>query len=172
LPLQQSRLKPQARNPQPRNPPAIPSDPIQRAWIALGRVSQAVQCQVEGDLKKAGFPELSWYTVLWELERAGKPTRPKDLAIPLFILPYQLSRLVDRMETDGLVKRILCKEDKRGHLLEPTPKGYALRKAMWAVYAPAMDEAMARIDDKEALKLSELLNKLGGIEHEDCADKG
>ena len=47
-------------------------------------------------LKKADFPELSWYTVLWELERAGKPTRPKDLAIPLFILPYQLSRLVDR----------------------------------------------------------------------------
>jgi DNA-binding MarR family transcriptional regulator len=133
---------------------------MQQAWIALGRVSQAVQCQVEGDLKKAGFPELGWYTVLWELERAGKPTRPKDLAIPLFILPYQLSRLVDRMEGEGLVKRILCKEDKRGHLLEPTPKGQALRKAMWAVYAPAMDEAMAKIDDREALKLAELLNKL------------
>ena len=79
---------------------------------------------METKLKKAGFPELSWYTVLWELERAGKPTRPKDLAIPLFILPYQLSRLVDRMEAEGLVKRILCKEDKRGHLLEPTAKGY------------------------------------------------
>ena len=148
---QQSQLKTPARN---------PSDPVQRAWIALGRVSQSVQCQVEGDLKKAGFPELSWYTVLWELERAGKPTRPKDLAIPLFILPYQLSRLADRLESEGLVKRIVCKEDKRGHLLEPTPKGYALRKAMWAVYAPAMDAAMNRLDDKEALKLAELLNKL------------
>jgi DNA-binding MarR family transcriptional regulator len=162
LRLQQSQLKTATRN---------PSDSIQRAWIALGRVSQAVQCHVEGELKKAGFPELAWYTVLWELERAGKPTRPKDLAIPLFILPYQLSRLADRMESDGLVKRILCKEDKRGHLLEPTAKGYALRKAMWAVYAPAMDEAMKSIDDKEALKLAELLNKLGGIEHVDCADK-
>ena len=161
--LQQSQLKTATRS---------PSDPIQRAWVALGRVSQAVQCHVEGELKKAGFPELSWYTVLWELERAGKPTRPKDLAIPLFILPYQLSRLVDRMATEGLVKRILCKEDKRGHLLEPTAKGYALRKAMWAVYAPAMDEAMKSIDDKEALKLADLLNKLGGIEHVDCADKG
>lgn len=161
--MQQTQLKSATKN---------PSDAIQRAWIALGRVSQSVQCQVEGDLKKAGFPELSWYTVLWELERAGKPTRPKDLAIPLFILPYQLSRLVDRMEGEGLVKRILCKEDKRGHLLEPTPKGYALRKAMWAVYAPAMDAAMNQLDDKEALKLAELLNKLGGIEHVDCADKG
>lgn len=161
--MQQTQLKSATRN---------PSDAVQRAWIALGRVSQSVQCQVENDLKKAGFPELSWYTVLWELERAGKPTRPKDLAIPLFILPYQLSRLVDRMEGEGLVKRILCKEDKRGHLLEPTPKGHALRKAMWAVYAPAMDAAMKGLDDKEALKLAELLNKLGGIEHVDCADKG
>lgn len=117
-------------------------------------------------MKKAGLPELSWYTVLWELERAGVPTRPKDLAVPLFILPYQLSRLVDRMEAEGLVKRILCKEDKRGHLLEPTPKGYALRKAMWAVYAPAMAEAMRRLSDAEALQLAALLEKLAGADGE------
>lgn len=162
MPTQQSQLN---------TPSKIPSDPIQRAWVALGRVSQAIQCEVEAALKEAGLPELSWYTVLWELERAGKPTRPKDLAIPLFILPYQLSRLVDRMEADGLVKRIQCKEDRRGHLLEPTPKGFALRKSMWLVYAPAMDAAMRRIKDPEALKLAELLNKLGGIEHVDCSEK-
>jgi hypothetical protein len=75
--MQQSGLKSPAR---------IPSDALQRVWIALGRVSQAVQCEVETALKDAKFPELSWYTVLWELERAGTPTRPKDLAIPLFIL--------------------------------------------------------------------------------------
>lgn len=152
--LQQSGLK---------TPTRIPSDAVQRAWVALGKAAQAVQCQVEGKMKEAGLPELSWYTVLWELEKAGKPTRPKDLATPLFILPYQLSRLVDRMEADGLVKRIQCKEDKRGHMLEPTAKGYALRKAMWAVYAPAMGEAMAKLDDRDAAKLTELLNRLGGI---------
>jgi DNA-binding MarR family transcriptional regulator len=128
--------------------------------VALGRASQAVRCEVEAQMKEAGLPELSWYTVLWELEKAGKPIRPKDLAIPLFILPYQLSRLVERMAAEGLVKRIPCKQDKRGHMLEPTAKGHALRKAMWAVYAPAMDEAMAKIDDRDAAKLTELLNKL------------
>ncbi len=148
-----------------KGPSIIPSDPIQRAWIALGRVSQSVQEVVSGALKQAGLPDLQWYTVLWELERAGKPTRPRDLAIPLFILPYQLSRLVDRMEKDGLVKRIACPEDKRGHLLELTTRGLQLRKEMWAVYAPAMDEAMKRISDPEALELARLLNKLGGINY-------
>ena len=89
----------------------------------MGRVSQSVRDMWLLALKKASLPDISWYTVLWELERAGKPTRPKDLAIPLFILPYQLSRLVDRMEEEGLVKRIACQEDKRGHLLEPTRQG-------------------------------------------------
>lgn len=153
---QQSQLK---------GPTRIPSDPIQRAWIALGRVSQQVQCDVANALKEAGLPELTWYTVLWELERAGKPTRPKDLAIPLFILPYQLSRLVDRMEKDGLLKRVECKEDRRGHLLELTARGYAMRKQMWTVYAPAMGDALKHITDAEALELARLLNKLGGLEY-------
>jgi DNA-binding MarR family transcriptional regulator len=126
-------------------------------------VSQSIQEAVALALKEADLPELTWYTVLWELERAGKPTRPKDLAIPLFILPYQLSRLVDRMEKDGLVQRVVCPEDKRGHLLEPTEDGYAMRKKMWAVYAPAMDAAMSTISDPEALELARLLNKLGGL---------
>jgi DNA-binding MarR family transcriptional regulator len=150
---------------QPKSPTKIPSDPLQRAWIALGRISQSVQLHVAIALKDAKLPDLQWYTVLWELERAGQPTRPKDLAVPLFILPYQLSRLVDRMEKEELVSRIDCEEDKRGHLLELTVKGLALRKAMWAVYAPAMQQAMGRITDPEALKLAELLYKLGDIEN-------
>ena len=154
--MQQTQLK---------GPSKIPSDPVQRAWIALGRVSQAVREEVGQALKDARLPDITWYTVLWELERAGHPTRPRDLAIPLFILPYQLSRLVDRMEQDGLVKRIACPEDKRGHLLEPTPEGFEMRKRMWAVYAPAMDDAMNRIGDSEALELAQLLNKLGGIDY-------
>jgi DNA-binding MarR family transcriptional regulator len=154
--MQQTQLKEPAR---------IPSDPIQRAWIALGRVSQAIREDVALALKNARLPDITWYTVLWELERAAKPTRPKDLAIPLFIMPYQLSRLVDRMEEEGLVKRIACSEDKRGHLLEPTPEGYEMRKRMWAVYAPAMEEAMKRIGDAEALQLAQLLNRLGGIDY-------
>jgi DNA-binding MarR family transcriptional regulator len=139
----------------------IPSDPIQRAWIALGRVSQTVKEEVAIALKAAGHPDLSWYTVLWELERANAPVRPRDLAIPLFIERYQLSRLVDRMEADGLLKRLDCPEDQRGHLLELTAKGRTLRKAMWTVYAPAMDAALAGIDDTDALQLAQLLNKLG-----------
>src|ERR1700754_2677662 len=126
--MQHPRLKTPAKNSAGRNAAVkAPSDPIQRAWIALGRVAPVIRDKVDGELKAAGLPDLSWYTVLWELERAGQPTRPRDLAIPLFIERYQLSRLVDRMETEGLITRRECPEDQRGHLLDLTPKGRALR---------------------------------------------
>lgn len=157
--MQQQKSK-SVEKPAPLRPP---SDPIQRAWVALGRVAPLIRDRVEGDLKSAGLPDLSWYTVLWELERAGAPTRPRDLAIPLFIERYQLSRLIDRMAAEGLVTRRECPEDQRGHLLDLTPKGRALRLRMWAVYAPSMDAAMARLSDAEALKLAELLYKLAGM---------
>ncbi|MEP7210797.1 MAG: MarR family transcriptional regulator [Alphaproteobacteria bacterium] len=157
--MQQHRLKTPIRN----SVVKPPSNPIQRAWIALGRVAPVVRDRVDNELKAAGLPDLSWYTVLWELERAGAPTRPRDLAIPLFIERYQLSRLVDRMEAEGLITRRECPEDQRGHLLDLTPKGRALRLKMWAVYAPAMDAAMGRLNDAEALKLAELLYKLTGM---------
>ena len=157
--MQQHKPKAAARN----SSVGAPSDPIQRAWIALGRVAPVTRDRVEVKLKEAGLPDLSWYTVLWELERAGSPQRPRDLAIPLFIERYQLSRLVDRMEGEGLVTRRDCPEDQRGHLLDLTPKGRALRLKMWAVYAPAMDAAMDRLLDAEALKLAELLYKLAGM---------
>ncbi len=161
MPLQQSRLK---------TLPKTPSDAIQSAWVALGRVAPLIQDHVEDALKAASLPSLSWYTVLWEIERTGAPQRPRDLAIPLFIPRYVLSRLVDRMEADGLVKRIKCEEDARGHLLDLTAKGRALRKEMWAVYGPAMNAAMSRLSDGEAAELMRLLNKLGGVADVACGE--
>ncbi len=146
----------------------IPGDAIQRAWVALGRAAPAVKDQVEDKLKAAGLPSLDWYTVLWEIERAGAPQRPRDLATPLFIPRYALSRLVDRMETAGLIKRIRCIEDGRGHLLDLTAKGRSMRTAMWAVYGPAMAEAMTPLNEEEAITLAALLNKLAMGQQPPC----
>lgn len=178
--LQQDRLKAAGRKTAGKAATAgksaavkAPSDALQRAWIALQRVAPILEGHVADALKAAGLPGLDWYTVLWELERAGSPQRPRDLAIPLFVERYHLSRLVDRMESDGLVKRIACKEDARGHLIDLTNKGRAVRREMWTVYGPAMAEAMNRIMDKDALKLAELLNKLAPMDEPlgDCGEK-
>lgn len=138
-----------------------PSDAIQRAWVAIQRVAQRQQDVVEARLKAAGLPGLAWYSLLWAVERASAPIRQRDLGEALFLPRYNVSRLLDRMEGEGLVKREHCPEDARGQFVSITSAGRALRKKMWAVHGPAMAEAMTALDDRDAEALTAALAKLG-----------
>jgi DNA-binding MarR family transcriptional regulator len=145
------------------------------SWVALGRVSQGVQCEVENGAEgRRSFPgTVLVHGACGSWSGRATPIRPKDLAIPLFILPYQLSRLVDRMEKEGLVKRIAVQgRQARPPAGADSPRGSRCARRCGRSTRPRWIEALKRINDKEALKLAELLNKLGGIEHVDCGDKG
>lgn len=138
-----------------------PSQAAERAWIALLRVGPALLDRVEAALKAEGFPPLAWYDVLWELERAGAPLRQRDLGERLLVARYNLSRLLDRLEAEGLVGREACPEDARGQMLKLTRAGKALRQKMWPAYAAAIRAAIAdKLSDAEATALAKTLDKL------------
>ena len=50
--------------------PAKWSETETQAWIGLVKAQQHLLDKVEEELKKAGFPQLSWYDILWERESA------------------------------------------------------------------------------------------------------
>jgi DNA-binding MarR family transcriptional regulator len=137
----------------------LPRDPTQRAWVAIQRFGPLLLERVECALKRAGFPALEWYDVLWAIEREG-PLRQHELAAHMLIARYSISRLIDRMEAEALVERRECPEDARGQMVHATAKGLKLRKAMWSVYGAAMREALSPLSSREAEQLSALLAKL------------
>ncbi len=137
----------------------LPKDPVQRAWVAVQRFGPALLERVDARLRLADLPALEWYDVLWALEREG-PLRQRDLADHMLIARYSISRLIDRMEADGLVERRECPHDGRGQMVHATPSGLKLRKTMWTVYGKAMREVLAPLNEKEALQLAALLAKL------------
>ncbi len=113
-----------------------PSESAVRAWARLVRVQQALLAVVEHDLKAAGQPPLAWYDVLLELERAEHGRlRPHELERRLLLAQYTLSRLLDRLERAGLVRREPCGEDGRGHWVTLTTAGRERRAQMWPCYA-------------------------------------
>jgi DNA-binding MarR family transcriptional regulator len=74
---------------------------------------------------------------------------------------YNVCRLVDRLEREGLVERRQCALDGRNNVLVISAKGRALRRAMWPVYASAIQEHLgARLSQAEAEQLVRLLSKL------------
>jgi DNA-binding MarR family transcriptional regulator len=144
-----------------------PSEAAVRAWARLLRAQHAALSRVERAFKDAGLPALSWYDVLLELERAGREgqgkegLRPYELERHLLLPQYGLSRLLDRIEAAGYLKRRTCEEDGRGQQVVITRAGRELRRRMWPVYAGALNEAVTdRLSERDAVTLARLLGKL------------
>lgn len=139
-----------------------PTDTKIEAWTRLVRASQSVLSAVEADLRAAGFPPLSWYDALLELNRAEDGgLRPFELQERMLLAQYNLSRLVDRLEAAGYVMRRPCEDDGRGHVVALTRQGRALLRRMWPTYARAIEANLgAKLSDREAAALSRALEKL------------
>ncbi|MGJ8527876.1 MarR family winged helix-turn-helix transcriptional regulator [Maritalea sp.] len=140
----------------------IPSETTQIAWARLFCSRTIAHESVEATLKEAGLPPVTWYDVLWELERSNKSgQRACDLQSRMLMPQYGISRLINKLESEGLIARQDCAEDGRGQIVSITQKGLDLRKKMWSVYGPAIENAMgAKLSDEETKQLATLLGKL------------
>jgi len=87
--------------------------------------------------------------------------RPYEVQNRLLLPQYRVSRLVQRLAKAGYLRRQAYDGDGRGQLLVLTPEGAEMRRRMWAVYAPAIEQAVgARLSPEEAQTLATLLAKL------------
>jgi len=140
----------------------IPSENTQKAWATLFRAHTLAHETIEAALKKAGLPALSWYDVLWELDQTTEcGLRAFELQPKLLLPQYGMSRLINRMEAQGLIAKHECPEDGRGFALSITDQGRKTRKEMWNVYGPAMQEALGeKLTQSEVATLAAILDKL------------
>ncbi len=111
------------------------------AWSLFLTAHALVVEEIERRLAAAKLPPLAWYDALWALERAPEGTaRMYEMAERMVIARYNLTRLMDRIEAAGLVKRFRSDEDRRATFATLTASGREMRRAMWKVYGPAVDE--------------------------------
>ncbi|UTY57060.1 MarR family winged helix-turn-helix transcriptional regulator [Massilia sp. erpn] len=110
-------------------------------WFSFVRAHRTMIREVERRLAAAGLPSYAWYDTLWGLESGPDGTRRMhELADALAIERYNLTRLVDRLEQEGLVTRSRSAEDGRAAYAAITKEGRALRKKMWKVYESTVAE--------------------------------
>lgn len=143
---------------------SMPSDATTNAWINLMRAQQKLLAAIEADLKSSGFPPLSWYDVLLELRRAGPDgLRPMEFEDRLLLAQHNVSRLLDRLEKAGYIRREAHERDGRGQQIHATPAGLDLQKRMWPAYGTAIERHLgARLTGDEAAVLAGLLGRISG----------
>jgi len=139
-----------------------PSDAVVRAWARLVRVRDGLVAAIERDLKVAGVPPLAWYDVLLELSRAADGRlRPFEIEKETLLAQYNLSRLLDRLEKEGLIRREPCEDDARGQWVVITEEGRAAQARTWKVYARSIQRHVGeKLDERSATTLGGLLGRL------------
>jgi DNA-binding MarR family transcriptional regulator len=139
-----------------------PTDAAVQAWARLVRVEQALLDRIEENLKSAGLPPLVWYDVLLELVREpGNRLRHRDLHRRMLLAKYNLSRLLDRMEADGLIGRQPVDDDARGEYVHVMTRGRDIQKRMWPVYRRAIAKHFSsRLSVDDIDQLLRILSKV------------
>jgi DNA-binding MarR family transcriptional regulator len=142
------------------------------AWALFLTAHPVLLEEIELRLAQAGLPDLSWYDVLWALERAGdRRLRMSELAGMTVISRSNLTRLVDRLESEGLVARERAQEDRRGAFAVLTGAGKAMRKAMWPIYAEAIREVFEQhISERDAAQMAKSLRRILEAARQRAAD--
>lgn len=110
-------------------------------WFSFVRTHRRMIREIEHRLTSAGLPAYAWYDALWGLESGPDGTRRMhELADVMAIERYNLTRLIDRLEKEGLVTRSRSAEDGRAAFAAITKEGRVLRKKMWKIYEATVAE--------------------------------
>src|SRR6266403_3841306 len=104
-----------------------PSPERLRAWRLYFESALALIDVLDAELERdAGIP-MRWYDVLVHLEEAPEGLRMNELAERILYSKSGFTRVVDRLEAAGLVRRVHPEDDRRSILVVLTDQG---RKTM------------------------------------------
>ena len=138
------------------------------AWRNFLQAHAVLVRRLEADLLAEHQLPLASYDVLVQLvEAPERRLRMTELAQRVLISRSGLTRLVDRLEREGLVRREACDDDARGLFAVLTEDGFQrLRRASPTHLRGVARYAMDRLDDAQVAALTEICALLldgGGV---------
>jgi DNA-binding MarR family transcriptional regulator len=94
------------------------------AWRGLLRTHAMLVKRLDADLDAVhGLPLTSYEVLLHLADAPDRKMRMCDVADSVLLSRSGLTRLIDRLERDGLVERVSCTDDARGAFAQLTDAG-------------------------------------------------
>jgi DNA-binding MarR family transcriptional regulator len=133
-----------------------------RAWRGFLETHTRLVRELDEELRAAHDLPLSSYDVLTTLESAPeRRLRMRELADAILLSRSGLTRLVDRLERDGLVAREECRDDARGSFAHLTDAGLAaLREARTTHQAGVRRRFLDRLAPGEREALGQVWDRI------------
>jgi len=132
---------------------------VMAAVTSVMRVQQILQSAVDTALRPHGltFARYEALVLLYFSQRGSLPMRVMGQRLQLH--PTSVTNIVDRLEADGLVKRIPHPTDRRTTLVEITDHGRA-RRAEATTAVNDVEFGLRGLSDRQTETLTELLAKV------------
>jgi DNA-binding MarR family transcriptional regulator len=132
------------------------------AWAALLQTHAELVPRLDRDLQQATGLPLSWYDILLELAAApGRRLTMTELGERAVVSRTRVSRIVNELETAGLVNREGNPDDGRSAFAVMTPDGLARYRAAVPPYLASIEKHFAAaLTDKELESVAAALRKV------------
>jgi len=134
-----------------------------RAWIQLTKCAKRIEGHVNRRFAESHGTSLSRFDVLANLERCeGHAAGATELSRLLLASQGNITRLLDRMEQDRLVRRRPGAQDKRVSEVQMTRAGEGLFERLAQDHEAWTDTMFGALTNDELKQLIGLLGKLRG----------
>jgi DNA-binding MarR family transcriptional regulator len=132
-----------------------------RAWRLYFESALALVDVLDTELERdTGIP-LRWYDVLVHLEETPEGLRMNELAERILYSKSGFTRVVDRMEEAGLVRRVRPDNDRRSILVVLNEQGRAVIDEARRHHRNAIEQLFSRhLSDADIKALTRALDKL------------
>jgi DNA-binding MarR family transcriptional regulator len=132
-----------------------------RAWRLYFESALALIDVLDAELERdAGIP-LRWYDVLVKLEETPEGLRMTELAERILYSKSGFTRVVDRMEEAGLVRRVRPDNDRRSILVVLTDQGRKTMEQARRHHRHGIDQHFSRhLADTDIKTLTRALEKV------------
>jgi len=132
------------------------------AWRAVLMAFARVNHRLEADLRESSDLSLGWYEVLLQLASSSTGRlRMSEVADGMILSRSAATRLVDRLEAEGLVERMVCDEDRRGMEVALTAAGRDRFVAAGRVHLRGIEDYFGtHLTSEELDELARLLTRV------------
>jgi DNA-binding MarR family transcriptional regulator len=132
------------------------------SWRGFLRVHAALERELDAELAEHhGLPLSSYEVLLTVADAPRERMRMSEIADSVLLSRSGVTRLVDRLERDGLVERIPCEDDARGQYAVLTSRGREVFDAARVTHlAGVRRRFLERFDEDELQRMAEFWERL------------
>lgn len=139
---------------------ALPPDAHQRrAWLTLLRCYARIERELMQFIAQKYDSSLPRYDVLTALTMSDQGLTMGELATVLKVSKGNITGVVRRLKTDGLVRKVTSREDRRVQSVTISPEGTRLWKQMHDDYARIITELLSGLSESQLKTLTDTLER-------------